>query len=98
MPLRRIQTEARHLMESVRISGLTETSGLESEKCGLLLAFAFPDRIAARRSSGGYLLRNGRGAAFSSLQSLAEEPYIVAVELDDKGSRRPHLTRRTGRA
>lgn len=60
--------------------------GVDVEKCGPLLAFAFPDRIAARRPGGGYLLRNGRGAAFSPGQSLAGEPYFVAVELDDKGA------------
>ncbi len=60
--------------------------GSESDACGLLAAFAFPDRIAARRESGSYLLRNGRGAAFGEGQSLAQEPYIVAVELDDTGA------------
>lgn len=60
--------------------------GVDVEKCGPLLAFAFPDRIAARRPGGGYLLRNGRGAAFSPGQNLAGEPYLVAVELDDKGA------------
>lgn len=54
--------------------------------CGLLLAFAYPDRIAKKRTSGGFLLRNGRGAFIQGLQRLSKEPYLVAVELDDQGT------------
>ena len=53
---------------------------------GMLLALAFPDRIAKRRvaGSGRYLLANGRGAAFQGVTGLAAEEYLVAVELDDR--------------
>jgi len=53
---------------------------------GKLLALAFPDRIARRRSAGGgrYLLANGRGAAFPGVAGLAAEEFLVAVELDDR--------------
>jgi ATP-dependent helicase HrpB len=53
---------------------------------GALLALAFPDRIGQRRegAEGRYLLANGRGAAFAARVSLAREPMIVAVELDDR--------------
>lgn len=54
--------------------------------CGLLLAFAYPDRIAQRRSSGRFLLRNGRGAIIKGIQRLSNEPYVVAIELDDQGA------------
>lgn len=57
-----------------------------TEATGRLLAFAYPDRIAQRRADGRYLLRNGRGAAFSVQQPLAASPYIVAAELDDQGA------------
>jgi len=52
---------------------------------GALLALAFPDRIGQRRdgAAGRYLLANGRGAGFTGHSSLAREPLIVAVELDD---------------
>lgn len=83
--VRRIRKEARHLMESVGIQSGSDKA-VDVEKCGLLLSLAFPDRVGARRSSGSYLLRNGRGAVFPTLQTLAKEPYIVAVELDDKGA------------
>ncbi|WP_139488018.1 ATP-dependent helicase HrpB [Brevibacillus dissolubilis] len=54
--------------------------------CGLLLAFAYPERIAQRRDGQRYLLRNGRGAFFTEQQPLANQPYLVAVELDDQGA------------
>jgi ATP-dependent helicase HrpB len=53
---------------------------------GVLLAFAYPDRIARRREGAGgrYTLANGRGAHFASPDRLSREEFIVAVELDDR--------------
>jgi len=53
---------------------------------GLLLAFAYPDRIGRLRAGGDgrYALSNGRGAAFAGPQSLARQEFIVAVDLDDR--------------
>ncbi len=54
---------------------------------GLLLAFAYPDRIARRRGGRGrFLLRNGRGAAFLEPQPLAGEDWLVVADLDDRGA------------
>ena len=52
---------------------------------GLLLAFAYPDRIGRGRpgGEGRYTLANGRGAAFAGPQALARQEFIVAAELDD---------------
>ena len=53
------------------------------EATGILLALAYPDRIArARGESGRYLLANGRGARFGEPQALAKSEYIVIAELD----------------
>jgi ATP-dependent helicase HrpB len=50
---------------------------------GLLLAFAYPDRIGRRRGdSGRYLLANGRGAAFPGPDALAGAELIVVADLD----------------
>jgi ATP-dependent helicase HrpB len=50
---------------------------------GVLLAWAYPDRIArARGEAGRYLLANGRGARFGEPQALAKSEFIVAAELD----------------
>ncbi|MBV8911087.1 MAG: ATP-dependent helicase HrpB, partial [Gammaproteobacteria bacterium] len=53
---------------------------------GLLLSFAYPDRIGLRRpgGQGRYTLANGRGAVFAQAQSLARRELIVAVDLDDR--------------
>ncbi len=53
------------------------------EVTGILLAWAYPDRIARARGEGGrYLLANGRGAHFGEPQALAKSQLIVAAELD----------------
>lgn len=57
----------------------------DSRDCGLLLAFAYPDRIAQRRNDGRFLMRNGRGAVLPYVQALSNQCYLVAAELDDKG-------------
>jgi ATP-dependent helicase HrpB len=50
---------------------------------GILLAWAYPDRIARARGDGArYLLANGRGARFGEPQALAKSEFIVAAELD----------------
>ena len=50
---------------------------------GLLLAFAYPDRIGRRRAgSARYLLSNGRGAAFAGPDALASHEFLVIAELD----------------
>jgi len=54
---------------------------------GRLLAWAYPDRIARRRSDRGkFLLANGRGAYLDPAETLAGEEFLIAVELD--GERR----------
>jgi ATP-dependent helicase HrpB len=48
---------------------------------GIILAFAFPDRIARNRGNGSFVLANGRGAALEQTSSLARAPYIAVAEL-----------------
>jgi ATP-dependent helicase HrpB len=61
---------------------------------GLLLAFAYPDRIGRARSaeSGRYLLSGGRGAALSQSTALARSEFLVAAELD-AGEREARILR-----
>jgi ATP-dependent helicase HrpB len=51
---------------------------------GRLLAWAYPDRIAQRRSSGAgrFLLASGHGAYLNPSEPLAGQDYIVAAALD----------------
>ena len=49
---------------------------------GVILALAYPDRIAKARGSGGsFLLANGRGAVIDPASGLAREPFIAVAEL-----------------
>ena len=61
---------------------------IESERCGILLAQAFPDRIGQRRKGAegrAYVLTNGRGAQFNTPDPLTVFPWLVIPELDGKG-------------
>jgi ATP-dependent helicase HrpB len=49
---------------------------------GLLLALAYPDRIARSRGAGGaFLLANGRGANLDPASALAREPLLAVGEI-----------------
>ena len=48
---------------------------------GIMLAFAFPDRVAKNRGNGSFVLANGRGAAVEQTSALARAPYIAVGEL-----------------
>jgi ATP-dependent helicase HrpB len=53
------------------------------DRIGLLLAFAFPDRVAQRRGDGlAYRLANGRGAFFKEPEAISSSPYLVVADLD----------------
>jgi ATP-dependent helicase HrpB len=48
---------------------------------GIMLALAFPDRVARNRGNGSFVLANGRGAAVEQTSSLARAPDIAVGEL-----------------
>jgi ATP-dependent helicase HrpB len=54
------------------------------DEVGLLLALAYPDRIAQRQSGDDarYLMANGRGALFANPDPLGSEEYLVIADLD----------------
>ncbi|HYD53087.1 MAG TPA: ATP-dependent helicase HrpB [Gemmatimonadaceae bacterium] len=82
--LRRARAEAARWRER---AGVREPMRPEQvDEAGVLLACAYPDRIAQRRPGEGarHLLRNGRGAALGEGQSLARAPFLVAAELDGR--------------
>ena len=51
---------------------------------GLLLAFAYPDRVAQRRPGDGrsFRLANGRGAFFPEPEAISGSPYLAVADLD----------------
>ena len=53
----------------------------EELSTGVMLAFAFPDRVAKNRGNGSFVLANGRGAGVEQTSPLARAPYIAVGEL-----------------
>lgn len=81
--LQRARRTARDLIQQISLP----VRSAESVSAGVLLAFAYPDRIGRRRAGSDgarYTLANGRGAHFAEIQNLAKQEFIVAVDLDDR--------------
>jgi ATP-dependent RNA helicase HrpB len=62
--------------------GLPRQGGGEAS-AGVLLALAYPERVAKNRggATGAFLLANGRGAQVDAASPLAREPYLAVAEL-----------------
>lgn len=82
--LRRLQAEAAAWRRELGIRDAG--SDRDIELCGVLLAFAYPDRIGRRRGDGRFLLSGGRGGAIAELQPLSAASYLVAAETTDAGT------------
>ncbi|HZR45259.1 MAG TPA: ATP-dependent helicase HrpB, partial [Candidatus Manganitrophaceae bacterium] len=56
----------------------------EEEEAGLLLALAYPDRVALQREPGGvrYLLASGRGARLPEREERMRRPALAVASLD----------------
>jgi ATP-dependent helicase HrpB len=59
----------------------------ETPSSGVMLAFAFPDRIARNRGNGSFVLANGRGAAIDPASALARAPFVAVAELTGTAAR-----------
>lgn len=61
-----------------------DSSAIDLYQVGLLLAYAFPERIAKRKAahSQQYQLANGRVVVLDSQDDLARSEYLVIPELD----------------
>ncbi|TKB89098.1 MAG: ATP-dependent helicase HrpB [Nitrospira sp.] len=71
-----------------RLSGKPNSDGHDHPHvAGLLLALAYPDRIAQRQpaETASYRLVNGRGARFRRPDPIATEPFLVIADLDGGG-------------
>jgi ATP-dependent helicase HrpB len=64
-----------------RASLVSTPQGGGGPTTGVMLAFAFPDRVARNRGNGSFVLANGRGAAVDPASALARAPYIAVAEL-----------------
>ena len=64
-----------------QVASAEKPNGDGDVSTGIMLAFAFPDRVAKNRGNGSFVLANGRGAAVEQTSSLARAPYIAVGEL-----------------
>ncbi len=76
-------TSARSLAQrwASQVAASNSSQGAGELTTGIMLAFAFPDRVARNRGNGSFVLANGRGAAVEQTSSLARSPYIAVAEL-----------------
>ena len=81
--LHRIRAEADHLARELHV---TRDAKPNEDGAGLLLAFAYPDRIAQRRGAtrGRFVMRNGRGAALVAGDSLGDAEFLAIAAADER--------------
>lgn len=81
--LHRVQAEADRLSQLVNWSRRRER--VEPQTAGVLVALAYPDRIARRRGARGrFVLRNGRGAILEPSDPLAGAEFLAVAAIDDR--------------
>jgi ATP-dependent helicase HrpB len=84
--LRRIRHVAQQIERQLDRPQLTPPAPqlAESDALGVLLAYAYPDRIGRSRATRGgrYLLSGGRGAVFTEATALSRSEFIVVAALD----------------
>ncbi len=80
--LERIREQARRWRTTLRVANEPR----DESAIGMIVARAFPDRVAVRRpgQTSRYLLRNGTGAILPEGDSLSLEPWLVVVESDGR--------------
>ena len=66
---------------AAQVAASEDAPSPDDPSTGVMLAFAFPDRIARNRGNGTFVLANGRGAAIDQASALARAPFIAVAEL-----------------
>ncbi len=80
--------QCRYLLANAKRIEKRQPSTLDTEHLGVLLAFAYPDRVAQLRhtNKGIYLLSNGKGAHLHHDDTLFNTSYLVISDLDAKST------------
>jgi ATP-dependent helicase HrpB len=80
--------QCHYLLANAKRLESVQKKHIETELLGILLAYAYPDRIAALRhsNSGTYLLSNKKGATLHRDDELYASSYLVICDLDAKAS------------
>jgi ATP-dependent helicase HrpB len=71
------------------VAAAAAPSGDDLDAVGLLVALAYPDRLAQARgdaAKAGFRMRNGRGAHFAHADALARQPWLAIAQLDGAGA------------
>jgi ATP-dependent helicase HrpB len=88
--LQRARRLARELLHqsaaAAPAGGAASGADTNPDLAGVLLACAYPDRIARKRAGADnrFVLANGRGAQFAQPQTLSQREFIVAIDVDDR--------------
>jgi ATP-dependent helicase HrpB len=90
--IRQVKRASRELRQSCNRDNThvarAAADGIEAtEKAGILLAMAYPDRIAQRRpgSATDFLLANGRGVSLPAPGTLSQHDFVAIAHADDHG-------------
>jgi len=80
----RVRAEARRLRE---LTGIKKSEGGE-ESLGVMLALAYPERVARRRggATGRYQMAGGTGALLPEWSLLAREEFLAIADVDGVGT------------
>lgn len=57
----------------------------DARHAAMLVALAYPDRLAQRRASGGFRMANGRGAVLPDEDPLARQDWLAVAEVGGGG-------------
>lgn len=77
--LQRAKAAARQIRGVMRV----KDSAINADAVGVLVALAYPDRIAQRRGTGGkYRLSGGGGAFIDAADALAAHEFLAVADLD----------------
>jgi ATP-dependent helicase HrpB len=85
---RAVQPVAQVAQHWRRALGIRKEEASDSAQTGLLVALAYPDRIAQRRSGtrGQFRLASGRGAMLAESDPLAGEEFLAVATVDGAGA------------
>ncbi len=82
----RIIQQANRLAQNVQLRFSIET--LDLVKTGILLAYAYPERVAKSRGNHGeFICVNGKGVTVNEQDALASEDFMVIAQTNQFGSK-----------
>lgn len=82
--LTNIVKQVKNLAQKMNLKDLNSLAKMSigSDKTGLLLAFAYPERVAkARGALGDFICANGKGVTLNEQDALAGEDFLVIADL-----------------